>query len=239
MADAKAGDGALERNQDDFLRRLDGLSYGDDPAEGVVRGHQFLHPDLRIAIDFPDGWDVQNSTERVVARLDSEKAIMLMQTAEAARGASLSDGAARHMHGLGFTLEQGNLERMGASDAFVGVYTGKTRGIGAVRVRAAHLTIGRQVVMLAGVAPEAEFGRVDPEFAAALQSFRELSRSEAAAVRANHLSLYVAKAGDSWQSIAQRAGRALVPASRLALMNGSAVNVQPVPGTRLKIVAEG
>jgi len=93
--------------------------------------------------------------------------------------------------------------------------------------------------MLAGVAPRPDFARVEPEFERALASFRELSGSEAAAVRPNRLGVYTARPGDSWQSIAQRAGKGLVSATRLALMNGFAVNVQPPAGATLKIVVEG
>ncbi|MGD9904726.1 MAG: M48 family metalloprotease [Vicinamibacterales bacterium] len=236
----QAGDGqAGERRRDDYLRRVDGLAYGDDPSEGVVRGHQFLHPDLRIAIDFPEGWEVQNAPDRVVARLEGQQALMVMQAASATRGASLDDAATRHMRGLGFRLESGLIEQLSGLDAFVGVYTGKAKGIGDVRVRAAHVTVGRQVYMLAGVAAKDEFPRVDADFTRALASFRELSGSEAATVRPNRIAVYVAKLGDSWQSIAQRAGNGLVPATRLALMNGFAVNVQPPAGTTLKIVVEG
>ena len=239
IAERLATESPADRNRDEYLRRVDGLTYGDDPAEGVVRGHQFLHPDMRIGIDFPEGWQVQNAPDQVVARLDGEKALMVMQAATNARGASLNDAAARHMRGLGFKLESGTIEQRGGLDTFVGVYTGKAKGVGAVRVRAAHVTVGRQVYMLAGVAPTQEFARVEPEFERALASFRELSSSEAAAVRPNHLAVYVARLGDSWQSIAQRAGKGLVSATRLALMNGFAVNVQPPAGTTLKIVVDG
>ena len=133
------------------------MTYGDDPSEGVVRGHRFLHPDLRLAIDFPEGWEVFNSTDQVIARLDDEKALMVMQAADTARNASLTDGAARHMKSLGFKLESGTIEPMGGRDAFVGVYTGKAKGVGEVRVRAAHVALGSQVYMLAGVAPAADF----------------------------------------------------------------------------------
>ena len=80
---------------------------------------------------------------------------------------------------------------------------------------------------------------MEPEFSRALTSFRQLSEREAAAIRPNRLSTYVARLGDSWQSIAQRAGAGLVTATRLALMNGFAVNVQPPAGTALKIVVAG
>src|SRR5687767_15102021 len=42
----------------EFLRRIDGLVFGDSPSEGVVRGNTFLHPDLRLSIAFPPKWDV-------------------------------------------------------------------------------------------------------------------------------------------------------------------------------------
>jgi predicted Zn-dependent protease len=239
VAEGVADASALARNHEEYLRHVEGMAFGDDPSEGVVRGHQFLHPDRRLAIDFPEGWEVQNSTDQVVAQLAGEQALMVMQAADAARGASLSDGAAKHMRGLGFRLDTGALEQVQGRDAFVGVYAGKARGVGDVRVRAAHVPVGRQVYMLAGVAPKAEFARVDGEFTRALASFRELSAREAGAIRPNRLSGYTARAGDSWQAIAQGAGQGLVSATRLALMNGFAVNVQPPAGTRLKIVIEG
>lgn len=236
---AKAVDGAHERNRDEFLRRLDGLAWGDDPSEGVVQANRFLHPDLRIALEFPEGWDVQNSSDQVVATLEGEKLLMLFRAADTARGASLADGAKRHMRGLGFTLERGAEEPVGGVTAFVGSYTGKAKEVGAVRVRAAHVAIGRQVYLVAGVAPAADFARAEADFDAALRSFRQLSSAEAARVRPNRVALYTAKSGDSWQGIAQRAGRGLVSATRLALMNGFAVNVQPPAGTIVKIVTEG
>jgi predicted Zn-dependent protease len=237
---AQAAEGqSAERNLEDYLRRVEGLTYGDDPSEGVVRGHRFLHPDLRIGIDFPEGWELINTAEQVIARLDDQKAIMVLQAADTARTASLTDGATRHMKGLGFKLESGAIAQVAGHDAFAGLYTGKARGVGQVRLRAVHVPVGRQVYMLAGIAPDTDFARVDAEFTQTLDSFRELSSSEAAAIRPNHIGAYVARNGDSWQSIAQRAGGGLVSATRLALMNGFAVNVQPPPGRVLKIVVEG
>ncbi len=236
---AKFADAASERHRDEFLRRIDGLAFGDDPSEGVVRAQQFLHPDLRIALDFPEGWDVQNSSEQVVAQPDGDKVLMLMRSADGVRPAALAEGAQRHMKGLGFSFESGESRPVNGLDGFVGAYRGSVKGVGRVRVRAAHLVVGRQVFMVAGVAPEAEFTRVETAFAASLSSFRELTAREAGAIRPNRIGLYDTKAGDSWQSIAQRAGRGLVPATRLALMNGFAVNVQPPAGTRVKIVIEG
>jgi predicted Zn-dependent protease len=50
-----------------YLERLAGLVLGSDPAEGVVRGNVFLHPDLDIAVSFPSGTNLQNTPLAVVA----------------------------------------------------------------------------------------------------------------------------------------------------------------------------
>jgi predicted Zn-dependent protease len=79
---------------------------------------------------------------------------------------------------------------------------------------------------------------VERDIAAAIQSYRPLTQSEADQVRPNRLDFYVVRAGDSWQSIAARGG-SLVRATDLAIMNSHAVADQPEPGLRIKVVVEG
>lgn len=52
-------------NRDTFLTRIDGLTYGDDPAQGVVEGRQFIHPELRLAFTAPQGFYMVNGTRAV------------------------------------------------------------------------------------------------------------------------------------------------------------------------------
>ena len=66
-----------------------------------------------------------------------------------------------------------------------------------------------------------------------------MSQSEADAVRPNLIDFYTAREGDTWQTIAQRAGKGLVSALTLAIMNDHAIDQQPQAGTRLKIVVAG
>ena len=50
-----------------------------------MRGNVFLHPPLRFAIEFPDGWEITNSDEQVVAQEPGNKVFMVLRTIE--RGA--------------------------------------------------------------------------------------------------------------------------------------------------------
>jgi predicted Zn-dependent protease len=51
----------------DYLRRLDGLVYGQDPRHGFFREDRFFHPDLRFTVAFPRGWRTNNLRTTVLA----------------------------------------------------------------------------------------------------------------------------------------------------------------------------
>jgi predicted Zn-dependent protease len=243
-----ASPAATRKNRDEYLDRLAGLVHGDNPKDGIVRGNEFLHPDLRLGLTFPDGWEVINSPEAVMAREPGTEHYMVLQEVDQARvrqapGAAgtraVGDIAVAAMRAAGYSVVDGRMEQINGQSAYVGLYRGTAKGAGKVMMRAAHVAVGRQVYVVAGFAPEAEFALVDRDLTPAIQSFRTLSAAEAARVQPNRVDFYVVKAGDSWQSIAVRQGRNIVNAATLAIMNDHDVSAQPQPGDRIKIVVPG
>ena len=214
-------------NEEDFARAIDGVVVGDSLEQGIVRGNAFLHPLMRIALEFPEGWEVANTAEQVMAREPGTKHFMLLQQVEQPRGRDIDQVAIDAMRRAGYSVIDGSHDTLGGLDAHIGVYRGSLSGVGKVVMRAAHVAMGRQVYVFAGFAPEGEFDQVDREIGPALKTFRELSAREASQVRPNRLSYYTVKQGDSWQSIAQRAGRGITNAATLAIMNGHEVFEQP------------
>jgi predicted Zn-dependent protease len=163
---------------------------------------------------------------------------MVFQHVDRPVGNTLEEVAARSMGAARLKQVEGRAQSQNGVDAFVGVYQGNFNGIGRIRMRAAHIRQGRQVYLFAGFAPEAEFAGIERDVDQSIQSYRALTQREADGIRPNRLDFYVVRAGDTWQSIASRGG-ALVRATELAIMNNHAVNAQPKPGTRIKIVVEG
>jgi predicted Zn-dependent protease len=108
-----------------------------------------------------------------------------------------------------------------------------------VRIRAGHIVHNRRVFMMAGVAPAAAYDRSETALTSSIRSFRPLTAEEAESIHPNRIDLYTARKGDSWQSIAGRQGKGVLKPTTLAIMNGHAVNEQPRPGERLKIVVGG
>lgn len=240
IAEKIAAGRTLAHNREAYERRVDGLVVGDNPKDGIVRGRAFLHPVLRFALEFPAGWEVQNSPEQVVAREPGQPHVMLLQIVRQPRGRDIREMALAHMTSNGFRHQDGERTRINGLDAYVGFYRGAVRDLGRVHLRAGHIQMpDRTVYVVAGFAPERQYERIDRDVTASIRSFRELTREQAAAIRPNRLAFYTVREGDTWQAIAQRASRGIVAATTLAIMNGHAVNEQPRPGARVRIVVEG
>jgi predicted Zn-dependent protease len=215
------------------------MIFGDNPEQGVVRGSTFLHPTLRLAIDFPNDWDVNNGQSQVVAKEPGVNAFMVLQPTTGQGRATLESAALASMQRAGFRAVEGGATTINGLYAFVGTYQGTMQDLGRVGVRAAHIVHNGATYLVAGIAPQSLYYRVEPTFVQAIRSFRPMTRGEAEGVHANRIDLYTARAGDTWVSLAERQGRGLVKPATLAIMNSHAVNDQPRPGERLKIVVGG
>lgn len=57
----------LKVNRDDYLKLIDGLVFGDDPRQGYFKGDTFYEPALKWQMNFPAGWQHQNTPQAVAA----------------------------------------------------------------------------------------------------------------------------------------------------------------------------
>ena len=75
--------GRLVRH-DEYIQRLDGMTYGANPREGFFREGLYLHPDLRFQIQFPAGWQTSNQKSAVLAQSPQKDALMQLTGAQEA-----------------------------------------------------------------------------------------------------------------------------------------------------------
>ncbi|MBT3533487.1 MAG: M48 family metalloprotease, partial [Rhodospirillaceae bacterium] len=54
--------------QEDYLNHIDGMMFGDDPKQGLIRDQTFIHPILRFEFRAPDEFHLRNSPTRVEGR---------------------------------------------------------------------------------------------------------------------------------------------------------------------------
>jgi hypothetical protein len=101
---ATAGNRDCASNRDGYIQRIDGIIFGDNPDQGVVRGDSFVDAGLRFAIDFPSGRDVVNGPSQVVAKEPGANGLMLVQHLEQGAGRTIQEVGLRSKESAGFRV---------------------------------------------------------------------------------------------------------------------------------------
>lgn len=222
--------GIGEREAGRWLTAIDGIAFGDDPADGVVRGRRYLNSALRIAFTAPDGFELEAAREMVVGvsrdgaqalRFDSV-ALKPGQTLESYVASGWIDG-----------VTTGEVESVTISGLPAAVTTGKGTDW---RFRLAAIQAGQRVYRFILAAK----GGTDPErgMRAVLDSFRSLSPSEAQSVKPMQIRLVAAAEGDTPASLSGRMATHDRPLELFQILNGLDRSGRLTPGQRYKIVTE-
>ncbi len=77
-------------NRNTYLKRIEGLLYGEDPKQGYVENSVFYHPVLKLQFPIPQNWAFQNTPQRVQMAPKDGKAMMML---ELVPGNSLEEAA--------------------------------------------------------------------------------------------------------------------------------------------------
>ena len=62
----KSAPGVGEAGREDYLAAINGVDFGEDPREGLVRGRRFLHGKLGFSFVAPEGFTLTNSQTAVL-----------------------------------------------------------------------------------------------------------------------------------------------------------------------------
>lgn len=230
-----ASPGGTARNRPQFEERLAGVVFGDSREKGMVRGREFVHPVMRFALTFPQGWQISNSDGAVTAQPGGTNSAAIILQSNMATG-NLQQSADTSMLKSGFQRVAGSSRTINGLPFFVGTYQGMIEKAPA-SAEAGFVRLAGQddVFRVMGVTSEAQFENVRPAIDATIASFRELPASEANAIQNHRVEFYSVRNGDTWASIATATGNAIKPAT-LAIINGEAEASLPRPGSRIRTV---
>ena len=221
-------------NRDTFLTRINGLTYGDDPKQGVGEGSKITHPTLGIAFQAPAGFYMMNGTTAVPIGGQSGKG----ELTNAAYSGDLNAYITTAFAGL---TQQGQaqirpsaIERRDVNGIRAAVGTARvSSGQGQVDVVVyAYELAPNQAVHFMTVTQAGGAAVFDSMF----QSMRRISATEAAAVRPRKITVVTARRGDTVQSLAARMAYTDAPLDRFLVLNALTAQSTIAVGQKLKIV---
>jgi predicted Zn-dependent protease len=166
-------------NRNTYLKRIEGLVYGEDPKQGYLENSVFYHPELKFQFSVPSGWNYQNTPQQVQLAPKDGKALIMMTLA---KGNSLQEAAS------GF-LQQNNLQALDSKEinvnglqavavlADVKPQQGQQQQQQQQQIRTVSYFIqyGQLIYLLLGVSSATDFNNYLSFFNTTQQSFKQLT----------------------------------------------------------------
>ncbi len=234
---SEAMPGAHETGRGPLLAALDGMIYGEDPAQGVVRGRSFQHPGLRLAFEAPQGFRLQNSATAVVGSDGKGRVMVFDMAPKDVRGdlrGYLQSGWVTNQQ-----LQQLQALEVAGLPAAVGFGQVALGGQPAPAMFAAVRWPDGRVFRLL-YAKSGGLARSDVAlFEQSLRSLRTLSAAEAAALKPARMKLVPVRAGDTVDSFARRMAAGPDPRGLFVLLNGLDRGRALTPGDQVKLIEGG
>jgi len=230
---AKADYSALTWDREPYLRKLDGMVYGDDPREGYFDGQAFYHPDLKFQVVFPAGWRTNNGFSAVTGLAEKQDGLLQLELG----------GAEPIATQLQTFLAQQGVTAGATSKAAVNGLPAVSAQFGAqleegpVKGYITFITYGGRNYRLMTLATDAQFAAYDAPMRSWIGSFRPLT--DAARINVKPARIRIVKLGGPMTVTAFNTRYpSVIPVDRVALLNGVATDATFPAGKLVKQVVK-
>ena len=172
-------------DREDYLRHIQGMTFGEDPQQGYFEGNTFYHPQMRFQMRFPEGWQTQNMPQAVVGVSSEQDAIMQLGLA----GQTPPEQAARQfLSQQGVQAGNASTARINGLPAASSYFQAQTEQ-GQIEGIVSFVSYGGQTFGLMGYTPAGKLGSYDRAFQSTIGSFGELRDNSKINVRAARVEL--------------------------------------------------
>ena len=220
-----------ERDRETYLAAIDNIVYGEDPSEGFVRGHRFLHPKLGFTFSAPDTFTLDNTAQAVIGVRDGGTQAMRFDVvrvpAEQSLGDYLNSGWMENVD----KASTENLTINGFPAAAVAAHGDQWE------FKVYALRFGSDVYRFIFAAKQ-KTTESERNARETVNSFRRLTLEEIQAARPLRIKVITAQPGDTVDSLSHRMANIDHPMERFRVLNGLDAHAQIKARDRVKIVVD-
>ena len=222
-------------NREAYLRKIDGLVYGEDPRQGYVDGGMFYHPTLRFQFPVPAKWKLANTPSMVQMMSEPKDAAILFSMGT---GKSPKDAAADFVSQSGARLLASDPVKVNGLSAYRLVSDHRSRQ-GDVRVMSYFIGKEKYVYVFHGLCAPSAYARYDDVFDRTMKNFKDLSDPKKINVEPDRIRIRPAKHVGTLESALRSMGVRKDEVKQIALLNGMEPGDPIKADTLLKVVDRG
>jgi len=223
--------GPGSRDKQHYLTLIDGLTYGEDPSEGFVRGRRFLHPKLGFTFTAPDGFVLENTPQAVFGIKDGGDLALRLDVVRIPADQKLTD-----------YLQSGwieNIDSKSVEEVTINGFRGATGRADGEQwgFRLYAIRFGSEVYRFIFAAKN-KTPELDKQFRDAVASFRRMSVAEARAARPLRLKIVAVRPRDTIEKFASQMAYSDRQLERFRVLNGLDANGKLKTGDLVKLIVE-
>ena len=217
-----------------YLRRIEGIVYGDDPRQGFAENGMFYHPELRFQFPVPTNWKLQNSPA-VVVMADAEQKAMIQfkldnaDSPQAAASAFVTNSGATEV-----ARAQKSVHGLPA----VALETTLTTQSGNLRILSYFISKDNKVYVFHGYSAEANFGQYAGTLTSVMSGFDVLRNQAALSKKPDRIRIAKVRATGTFENAARQLSIPADKIEQLALLNGLVAQDQVAQGDLIKILGQ-
>ena len=219
-----------KKQNDLYLKKIEGLVFGDSEQSGIRRGDSFFHGPLDLYISSPANWEIINKPNELIFSSPTGEAFIRMTLEDL----NFKESPESYMRRFDSNIYEGQEINVNGFQGF----TAKTYRSGRT-VRIAVLFKSNQVYQFIGYLDDRTselFPAYDRNFLAIIKSFRGLRKDEVALSKPLRLKKYTVKKGDTYKSLASQSSINKNAEDQLRLINGDFPDKPLIIGRVIKIV---
>lgn len=222
-------------NREVYLKKIDGLVYGEDPRQGYVEGGVFYHPDLRVQFPVPAKWKLANTPSMVQMASESKDAAIVFSMGE---GTSPKEAAKNFVNKSGARLLSSDPVTVNGLSAHRLVSDIQSQQ-GTVRVMSYFISKDKYVYVFHGLCTPSAYSQYDDVFDNTMKSFKNLSDPKKINVQPDRIRIRSVKSADTVEDALRSMGVSRDELEQIALLNGMELSDPVKTGTLLKVVDKG
>ncbi len=166
----------LTINRDGYLKRLEGMVYGENPRQGFFEGDVFYHPELKFQFPVPAGWQKLNTPTQVLMVTENQDAGIILKLAE---GTNPRQAAQKEVENYGLSTVDGGATTVNGLDAYYLVGDLSDQNSSQVlRVLIYNIAYGDLVYQFLGFSQRASYDNYDDTFLRTMRNFDRLTDAD-------------------------------------------------------------
>jgi len=161
-------------NRESYLKKIEGLVYGEDPRQGFLENHVFYHPELKFEFPTPQGWNYQNTPRRVQLAPKDGKALLMLTLAEGTNLQAAAEKAIVDKNLRVIESSKVSINGLNAISILADVKPKEGQQAANVRTLSYLIQYNNAIYHLLGASSLADFNTYFANFSQSMNNFKEL-----------------------------------------------------------------